>query len=158
MHGSPRLTRTFEPHAANVEQVAEILGTARINAKHWPEAFRELLRTPQHLRVFLERVRGTSEGQVFTTYQQMLDDLWQQKVVNLGGPVGRSQLLLDMAAMMSEEECLWLRVGALRKRNRLSSRWYLSGFLMPRQTMARASASNTRRSLSTLVPEHLQGR
>ena len=58
--------------------------------------------------------------------------------------------------MMSEEECLWLRVTLFEETEPLVQSLVSVGILT-HQTMARASASNTRRSLSTLVPEHLQG-
>ncbi|MEX1230801.1 MAG: hypothetical protein WEB58_11205 [Planctomycetaceae bacterium] len=42
----------------------------------WPEPFREILRTPQHLAVFLRRFQETGSANIFSSYQQMLDDLW----------------------------------------------------------------------------------
>ena len=46
----------------------------------WPGCFREVLRTPQHLHVYLERFRETGQTDVFVTYQQMLDDLWRRRI------------------------------------------------------------------------------
>jgi hypothetical protein len=90
------------------EQVAEILEERQIEASHWPAEFRELLRTPQHLKVFLQRLQGTAEDGIFTTYQQLLEDLWAHSVTNPDGPPGRSQLLMDMAEDMAERETIWL--------------------------------------------------
>ena len=90
------------------EQVAEVIREKGIEATHWPMEFRELLRVPQHLKVFLQRLKGSTEDRIFTTYQQLLDDLWARRVTNTGGPLGRSKLLMDMAEMMAERETIWL--------------------------------------------------
>jgi hypothetical protein len=111
------------------DTVAEVLRGAGIDASGWPEPLRESLRPPQHLKVFLERFRGTSEDQVFSSYQQMLDDLWQQKVTNPEGLAGRSQLLLDIAAKMSEEECLWLPAARFEDREQIVRSLEAAGIL-----------------------------
>jgi hypothetical protein len=90
------------------EQVAEILREREIEAAHWPVTFRELLRVPQHLKVFLQRLQGSDEDRIFSTYQQLLDDLWTRRVINTGGLPGRSKLLMDMAEVMAEQETIWL--------------------------------------------------
>jgi hypothetical protein len=90
------------------EQVMAELGSEGIDAMRWPEALRELLRVPQQLKVFLERFKGTTEDLLFTTYQQMLDDLWQQKVLNRGNFEQRTALLLDLAEEMARRETLWV--------------------------------------------------
>jgi hypothetical protein len=101
------------------QTVAELLQTRRVSASHWPQEFRELLRTPQHLKVFLQRLRGTAEDRIFTTYQQLLDDLWARCVTNADGPDGRSKLLTDLAEQMALRETLWLPVVRYEERRDL---------------------------------------
>lgn len=90
------------------ESVAAILQARGLNTSAWPTEFRELLRAPQHLKIFLDRLRGGAEDRVFTTYQQLLDDLWGRCVLGPGGNTMRSRLLEEMAAVMAERETLWL--------------------------------------------------
>ena len=89
-------------------QVSEIFRSSGIDADPWPEAFRELLRTPQHLKIFLERLRDSSEYRFFNSYQQMLDDLWARRVSNPDGPPRRAALLMEMAEEMASTESLWV--------------------------------------------------
>jgi len=63
-----------------VDVAAQLARHGIENAENWPESFRELLRTPQHLRVYLERFRQTGQEDVFGSYQMMLDDLWDRKL------------------------------------------------------------------------------
>lgn len=90
------------------ESVAAILNDQHIDAERWPDDARELLRTPQHLKVFLQRPPGTAEDRVFSTYQQLLDDLWTRRVINTDGSTGRSDLLNNMAERMADNEAIWL--------------------------------------------------
>jgi hypothetical protein len=48
------------------------------DTESWPTAFREVLRTPQHLKVFLDRVTSTGAADTFTNYYSMLDDWWSR--------------------------------------------------------------------------------
>ena len=107
------------------EQVCEILGGTGIDARNWPQALRESLRVPQHLKVFLQRLRGTAEAQVFTSYQGMLDDLWRQMVSTPDG----SELLMDLACMMGEEESFWLPVARFEERENLITALASEGIL-----------------------------
>ena len=90
------------------EQVEETLRARQIDAVNWPPEFRELLRTPQHLSVFLQRFRGPAEDQIFTTYQQLLDDLWSRRVSHGDRGAEKSQLLMDLASQVAERETHWL--------------------------------------------------
>ena len=90
------------------EQVAEVLRGHGVPTEGWPLSFQELLRTPQHLKVFLQRLTDPSEQQIFSSYQDMLDDLWAKRVSNAEGPAGRSDLLMDVATAMANRENLWV--------------------------------------------------
>jgi ATPase family associated with various cellular activities (AAA)/Restriction endonuclease len=112
-HGHDVRLTSIEAEAVSLtlpswETVAEVLQARQIDASRWPQEFRELLRTPQHLKVFLQRLQGHDEDRIFTTYQQLLDDLWSKCVTNPDGPDGRSRLLTDLAEQMAERETLWL--------------------------------------------------
>ncbi len=62
----------------NWEAVAEQLEKHGIkNAAGWSQAFRDLLRTPQHLHVFLEQYESTGKLDAFASYHLMLDELWE---------------------------------------------------------------------------------
>ncbi len=92
------------------EQGAGVLAARQVSASHWPAAVREVLRSPQHLKVFLDRLSGTGEARVFEGYQQMLNDLWDRHVTNTSGPAGRAELLTGMADQMADDEELSLPV------------------------------------------------
>ena len=107
------------------EEVCELLGEAGIDAKNWPEQLQESLRVPQYLKVFLQRMRGTTESQVFMSYQQMLDDLWEKKV----SIQDESELLMDLAEMMGQEESFWLPIAKFEEREALITGLVSKGIL-----------------------------
>jgi hypothetical protein len=111
------------------ERVAEVLRDREIEASLWPNEFREMLRTPQHLKIFLQRLRGTAEDRVFTTYQQLLEDLWERCVTNPDGLPGRSQMLTEMAADMAERENIWLPAVRYEERRTLITDLEAKGIL-----------------------------
>jgi hypothetical protein len=97
------------------EEVSRVLAAHGVSADAWPDDAKALLRTPHHLALFLNRLRGSGEHPVFTTYQQLFNDLWQEQVVRPGG--GRTELLYDLAAELADEEELWI------DRGRFEDRW-----------------------------------
>jgi len=72
----------------------------------WPQGAKDLLRAPYHLALFLNRLRGTGEHPVFTSYQQLFNDLWDEHVARPG--CGRAELLHDLAAALAEDEEMWI--------------------------------------------------
>ena len=58
--------------------------------------------------MFLLRLSGTAEDQLFETYQQLCDDLWRQRVLKGNNGSQRARLLMDMAERMAADETLWL--------------------------------------------------
>lgn len=101
------------------EQVAEVLGSRKVPTEGWPPSFQELLRPPQQLKVFLQRLSEPTERQVFSSYQEMLDDLWTKRVTNPLGPVGRSELVMDIATAMANRESLWVPAALFEDREAL---------------------------------------
>ena len=56
------------------EEIKDILSQLEIDGTKWPDSFRDILCTPQNLKIFVEHLAGTSEQKVFESYQQMLED------------------------------------------------------------------------------------
>ena len=76
-------------------QVSKVLTAHGIAGDGWPKDAKDLLRVPYHLSIFLNRLRGSGEQLVFTTYQQLFNQLWQERVVEPGGD--RIELLHNLA-------------------------------------------------------------
>ncbi len=89
------------------EDVARILNSAGYTADVMADATRELLRTPLHLKLFLD----LSKPEVpFSSRQALLEELWKRDVTDAAGPADRLELLEHLAGRMSEDEELWLPV------------------------------------------------
>lgn len=98
------------------EQVAEVLAGRGVPTEGWQSSFRELLRPPQHLKVFLQRLTEPTERRVFSSYQEMLDDLWTKRVTEPQGPPGGSELVMDVATAMANRESLWVPAALFEER------------------------------------------
>lgn len=88
------------------EQVSEILSANKVISVGWPDNFREILRTPQYLKIFMEYLKEKQQP-VFTSYQAMLEEVWQAKVVGKDRNKQRADLLQKLAAQMATDEELW---------------------------------------------------
>lgn len=88
------------------EQVSEILASHGLTTADWPENFREILRTPQYLRIFLEYFKERHQP-VFSSYQAMLEEVWQTKVLGDDGNQRRADFLQALATQMGNDEELW---------------------------------------------------
>jgi hypothetical protein len=98
---------TLQPPAW--EQIVPLLEQAGHSPYSMAEPLRELLRTPLHLKLFLD---VAAPGDVFESLQALLEQLWGQRVVNPGGPGDRRVLLEQLAQRMADEETLWLPAAA----------------------------------------------
>lgn len=92
------------------ETASGILKELGIQGENWPDTFKEILRAPQNLKIFIEHLNGKSEQQIFDSYQGMLEELWQQKVVRSPSFEEKTHLLADVSEAMSELEVMWLPV------------------------------------------------
>ena len=90
-------------------EVQALLERRGVLAKDWPEAFREILRRPQQLAVFVKFLSAGGEMQIFTSYQRMLERLWAQCVTNAAGLSGRADLLREWRGRWRA----WRRSGSL---------------------------------------------
>ena len=87
--------------------VLPVLEARGIHAAPWPEAAQELMRTPQALKTYLTLI-GPDTPEAFSTYQEMLDHLWDERILARAGGPGRGQLASQVAEQMAHEETLWL--------------------------------------------------
>jgi hypothetical protein len=104
------------------ELVSAVLAAQGVTADNWPEDAKSLLQVPHHLALFLNSLRGSGEHPVFTNYQQLFNDLWQEQVVRPGG--GRAELLYGLAEQLAEQEELWI------DRGRFEDRWHTAEALI----------------------------
>jgi nucleoside phosphorylase len=106
--------RSIDAESINLElpawhAVSSILQSKGIEADAWPMDARELLRSPQALRIFLELLETERDrGEVFSTYRAMLDRLWRDRVLLGARGSHRAALATDLATTMATEEALWL--------------------------------------------------
>lgn len=89
------------------EQVSQILASHGLTTTDWPENFREILRTPQYLRIFLEYFKERHQP-IFSSYQAMLEEVWQTKVLGDDGGQRRADFLHALATQMGNDEELWV--------------------------------------------------
>ena len=77
-------------------------------SEHWPDEFRKILQTPQHLRVFLDRFIETGRSDFRGSYHLMLDDLWTRNVTS----EDERTLLDSLTGYLMKHETLWAPVAA----------------------------------------------
>ncbi|GAB3490119.1 AAA family ATPase [Curvibacter fontanus] len=79
-----------------------------IDSAAWPEGFREILRTPQCLKFFLQHFSRGDELGIFESYQTMLERVWTERLFGLSAIHGASELLHDIATEMAEREVMFV--------------------------------------------------
>jgi nucleoside phosphorylase/SpoVK/Ycf46/Vps4 family AAA+-type ATPase len=87
------------------EQISPILETAGHEPDKMGESLRELLQTPLHLNIFLDIAQP---GELFTSSQNLLDRLWEERVLKQSEPEQCVAFLEDLANKMTEDEVLWV--------------------------------------------------
>ena len=95
------------------ETVSAVLTARGVAADGWPDAAKDLLLVPQHLSVFLKRLAGTGEHQVYTTYQQLFGELWLAEVASDPDRLG---LVRELARLLADAEELWHDSGRFEAR------------------------------------------
>jgi len=83
--------------------VTELEKAGVVNADNWPSSFREILRVPQHLRIYLDRFKTTGNADPFRSYQNMLDDLWERTLTT----EPQRTVVYRLAEHLIETESLW---------------------------------------------------
>lgn len=109
--------------------VNEILNEFGIQGEGWPDSFKEILRAPQNLKIFVEHLYGNLEQQIFDSYQGMLEELWQQKVVRSPDSEQKTCLLSDASEEMSELEVMWLPIARYDNRHTVVEQLVADGIL-----------------------------
>lgn len=69
----------------------------------WPEPFKESLRTPQYLKVYVERFAATRNADPFGSYLSMLDDLWARELSD----EAEREFLYRLTTYLIDDESLW---------------------------------------------------
>lgn len=87
-------------------QVLEILELKGISAGEWPLDAQEVIRSPQALGIYLDIASENMEP--FSSYQQMLDALWHERVAGGESGIEKSRVAAKIAEIMAQEESLWL--------------------------------------------------
>ena len=91
------------------EQVEEVLKLYKLNPEDWNQELKETLRNPQALSIFLALMVQDGDRPIASNYQQMLDQLWNQRV--LSDDTGKmSKTAMRVADLLTEQEALWLPV------------------------------------------------
>ena len=113
------------------EEVVGLLELRGIDARGWTPTFHEILRRPQQLLVFTQLVASGEEMPVFSSYQQMLERLWQHSVTNQDGIPGRAELVREVARFMGQEEMLWVSRSRFEDRAEALNQLIAAGILTP---------------------------
>ena len=89
------------------EQVVSVLAAHGFETSGWSDEVRDVLRTPQHLAMFLENGADRKDTPLFTTYQGLLSDIVRKR---LEIPHGKRTIEAAevIAAAMADDEELWL--------------------------------------------------
>jgi hypothetical protein len=88
-------------------EVENLLSSYGVKASGWPPDAKEVMRSPQALSIFLT-LKEDEQSEPFSTYQGMLDALWNERVLNGAAGARNGDLVSRIANLMGEEECLWI--------------------------------------------------
>ncbi len=128
-----RLT-TLEAEALRLQPVdwAEVETVLRghgLSPAGWHPEFREVLRVPQHLDIFLRYLADVGSQVPFTSYHGMLEEVFRRRVL-LGAEGGENAAALyAVARAMGEEEDLWIPAARLDAQAAAVDRMEAAGFL-----------------------------
>lgn len=88
-------------------EVLRLLEARGVQAAGWPADAQEVMRTPQALATYL-KLNSRYSSEPFSSYQAMLDRLWNERVLAGEGGAKRGRLAGEIADRMADEESLWL--------------------------------------------------
>lgn len=89
------------------DMVDSVLEGQGVSTSSWTDDFRKMLRTPQHLDVFLRFLKDTQNMHSFTAFPQMLEEVWQRNIVDVKDSSERIELMTRLAEDLAETEELW---------------------------------------------------
>lgn len=87
-----------------IGDVERVLRENGVEPKELRARFVDALRLPPHLKIFLTVVVGKKPIPVFDSYQQMLHELWQQRVIRRDGDSSRASVVRAVAQYMADHE------------------------------------------------------
>jgi nucleoside phosphorylase/GTPase SAR1 family protein len=82
---------------------AQLTKTGITGTATWPTKFKELLRTPQHLGVFIRSALETGNVSPFDSYQALLSDFWSRRIIESK----ERDLLRQLTTRLIQTESLW---------------------------------------------------
>lgn len=119
------VTLALPPWHAVKEQLDEV----GIDANTWPDKARDVVRIPQALKTFLS-LASAGQADPFSTYQAMLEQLWQERIAEADDCEQLMSLASDLASQMAEEEALWLAASRFDERLDFLKRLGALGFIV----------------------------
>lgn len=110
-------------------EVEAVLRSRGLSPGEWHPEFRDVLRVPQHLDIFLRHLAGTGDRVPYTSYHEMLEEVFRRRV--LAGPDGQENAatLYGVARAMAEEEDLWVPAARFDVQAAAIDRMEATGFL-----------------------------
>ena len=84
-------------------EVLKVLESCGVQAAGWPADAQEVMRSPQALAIYLT-LKGRHSSEPFTSYQSMLDRLWNERVLAQDEDGRRSRLATEIADRMADGE------------------------------------------------------
>ena len=105
-HDSRLKTVVAEPVSLELppwSEVLKLLESHGVQAAGWPTDAQEVMRSPQALAIYLT-LKGRHSSEPFTSYQSMLDRLWNERVLAHDKDGRRTRLATEIANRMADEE------------------------------------------------------
>jgi len=93
------------------QQVSPLLTARGLDPSGWSEEVQDVLRTPQHLALFLTYLAGSGNTPTFATYQALLEEVVASRIERRFGPRTLEAAEQIAIAMAEDEE---LRIGRAR--------------------------------------------
>ena len=112
-------------------RILTLLEARGVHADGWPEDAQEVMRTPQALTTYL-RLQANPNSEPFTSYQAMLNQLWNDRILAVDEGSSRGLLATRIAETMADEESLWLATARFDDRSRDIEALEAAGLLVTR--------------------------
>lgn len=114
--------QTHQLELPSWEQTAGQLQKHGIDSEQIQPKFQELLRTPQHLTIFLklQGISNTSDSKeikTFKTYHEMLGEFWDFNVTE----VGEIKFIIEFSKRLVDTESIWAPIATLQCNDQLIS-------------------------------------
>ncbi len=110
-------------------EIEAVLQDRGLSPEGWHPEFKDVLRVPQHLEIFLRYFADVDTSVPMTSYHGMLEEVFRRRV--LAGPEGTEDAaaLYAVARAMGEEEDLWVPAAKFDAQAAAVDRMEAAGFL-----------------------------